>query len=522
MTAPVWLASPPEVHSALLSAGPGPGPLLEAASAWSAMSIEYAEVAAELDAVLAGVEAAAWQGPSAQQYAAAHVPYLSWLTDSAAKSTAAAAVHQTAAAAYTTALAGMPTLAELAANHAIHATLVATNFFGVNTIPIALNEADYARMWVQAAEMMTVYQGVAGAALASVPPATPAPPIVAPGAAEAAAAPSWEQQLKDLITQFNMGFADPIAKWLWAQLGVDGYPIEAFPFASSVTQMLLGIPGMSPILAGALGWFTFHTLMLLWPMGQIAVQMAIPIVMAAAPALAAAAGLGALGAIGAVGLEQTVEPTPPMPVGGSVGVPVAAGAPVPAGAEACACADPISSAGPTAPGTVSGGMPAGGGAAGGGPGVGFGPTSCLYLVSSASSSARQSSGSRRSRSAEEDASESQGAPGEAQTEALAQKRQRRQRAQQRGFGDEYMDMNIGVTPDWSAPGGSASLDGGEAKVGPPHAPGASDSGAGPLGFAGTATAVRRRAAGITVLAGDGLDSEPRMPMLPGGWGEDSE
>jgi PPE-repeat protein len=505
MTAPVWLASPPEVHSALLSAGPGPGPLLEAASAWSAMSTEYAEVAAELDAVLAGVETAAWQGPSAQQYAAAHAPYLSWLTESAAKSTAAAAVHQTAAAAYTTALAGMPTLAELAANHALHATLVATNFFGVNTIPIALNEADYARMWIQAAEMMTIYQGVAGAAVASVPPATPAPPIVSPGAA-ADASVSWEQQIADLLTQFNMGFADPIAKWLWAQLGVDGYPIEAFPFASAVGQMLLQVPGMSPILATSLGWTVFHTLMLLWPMGQIAVQMAIPIVMAAAPGLiAAAAGLGALGAIGAAGgVEQAVEPTPALPVtGGVAGAPVL-GTVVPAGAEVCACADPISSAGPTAPGTVSGGMPAGGGAAGGGPGVGFGPTSCLYLVSSASSSARQSSGSRRSRSAEEDASESQGAPGEAQAEALAQKRRRRHRAQQRGFGDEYMDMNIGVTPDWERP------------------PSASDSGAGPLGFAGTATAVRRRAAGITVLAGDGLDSEPRMPMLPNGWGEDPE
>lgn len=171
----MWMASPPEVHSALLGNGPGVSPLLAAARAWESLSAEYSSVTAKLAEALDAVRVGAWQGPTAECYAAAHAPFLAWLQLAGEDSAHAAGRHEILAAAYTAAVAGMPTLAELATNHAAHAVLVATNFFGVNTAAIAANEADYERMWIQAATTMQTYQATADTTLAPTPSVAPRP-----------------------------------------------------------------------------------------------------------------------------------------------------------------------------------------------------------------------------------------------------------------------------------------------------------------------------------------------------------
>jgi PPE-repeat protein len=183
IVAMIWHGMPPELNTARLMAGAGDAPMLQAAAGWEALAIFLETQADELAGSLAALSSS-WNGAASERAVSATMPMVVWLRTTALQAQKRALQATSQASSYAMAMATTPPIPEIEANHVTHAVLEATNFLGVNTVPIGVNEADYfIRMWNQAAFAMDAYQAetVANTLFEPIPPMTP---IVIPGVGE--------------------------------------------------------------------------------------------------------------------------------------------------------------------------------------------------------------------------------------------------------------------------------------------------------------------------------------------------
>jgi PPE-repeat protein len=231
----LWHAMPPELNTARLMAGAGTAPMLQAAAGWEALGNALETQAQELSASLVALKQS-WTGTGSDRAIAAATPMVAWLQNAAQQAQQRAMKASAQAGAYMTALGMTPSLPEIATNHITHGVLSATNFFGINLVPIGFNETDYfVRMWNQAAGAMDIYQAET-AANTAFEPLEPMKPILQPGVGEA---------VSGTMNEFSQMASQAVPGALRTLAAVAEDIPALTPDMEQVTQLLNGIGQMS-------------------------------------------------------------------------------------------------------------------------------------------------------------------------------------------------------------------------------------------------------------------------------------
>lgn len=312
---------PPEVNSGLMYSGAGAGPFMAAAAAWNNLASELSTTAAQYESIITSLTTEQWTGAGSASAAAAAQPYVEWLTTTATAAEQAGIQAAASAAAYEAAFTATVPPPVIAANRALLAALVATNFLGINTPAIMATEAQYMEMWVQDVVAMTTYQ--AGAAAAAVlEPLVPATQTTNPGGAGAQAAAVSAAQavgpaasLGDIVTGLQSELSNLTLGT--SLIGTGLFNALPVPVQEALTALdgFLGTPlifnGIQQVGVTA-SWFMFAAI----PNGIFAAHtidanIAAAAAEAAAPAAAAAEGAAAglaseVGAAGALGEASLV------------------------------------------------------------------------------------------------------------------------------------------------------------------------------------------------------------------------
>lgn len=236
-----WHGMPPELNTARLMAGAGSAPMLQAAAGWEALAISLETQADELAASLAALTSA-WSGTASERAVAATMPMVVWLRTVSMQAMERSLRAIAQANSYDLAMATTPPIPEIEQNHITNAVLNATNFFGINTVPIAVNEFDYlVRMWNQAAGVMDAYQAETAMNIVF-EPIMPLMPIVIPGVGEGAVSAALGQA----AAMAPMGAATNAAiAHVGAQATVESTGLQAGRAVSQGNQMAVHAEGQA-------------------------------------------------------------------------------------------------------------------------------------------------------------------------------------------------------------------------------------------------------------------------------------
>jgi len=236
----LWHAMPPEANTALLMAGAGPAPMLQAAMGWQALAGALRTQAQELATLLVSLKAS-WSGASAERAIAAVMPMVTWLQEAAEHAQQRGMRAAAQAAAYAQALGMTPSLPEIAQNKVTNVTLKSTNFLGINMVPIGLNETDYfVRMWTQAGTSMDVYEAQT-AVNTTFEPIPPPKPILQPTMGEAVEAAAMSR-LSEMAAQSAPGAVRLLADEAGEELAT--MPVGTSPI-DQIMQFFGGMGQMS-------------------------------------------------------------------------------------------------------------------------------------------------------------------------------------------------------------------------------------------------------------------------------------